>query len=101
MTWDLRLRLTLDILRGLEYLHTREPQIIHCDLKSANVLLTRGLNAKLADFGLSKIKRTRQRQSIAEQDRVFRYSAVFFSRSNERRKHSAASDIWAMGMVMF
>ena len=101
VTWDLRLRLTLDILRGLEYLHTREPQIIHCDLKSANVLLTRGLNAKLADFGLSKIK-THASASSSRAGSGFSGTVRFFSPEvMSGEKHSAASDIWAMGMVMF
>ncbi|XVF86728.1 hypothetical protein PTKIN_Ptkin18bG0065400 [Pterospermum kingtungense] len=43
-------------LSGLEYLHNFcKPPIVHRDLKPANILLTGSLQAKLADFGLSKI----------------------------------------------
>ncbi|KXN83155.1 Serine/threonine-protein kinase-transforming protein raf [Leucoagaricus sp. SymC.cos] len=48
-----RLPLVLDILQGLSYLHRNS--VVHSDLKGANVLVTLGGSACLADFGLSSI----------------------------------------------
>jgi len=51
-----RLPLALQTLYGLRHLHNL--QIIHRDLKSLNVLVSRDNTAKIADFGLSRTKMT-------------------------------------------
>ena len=37
--WECRIRMGLDIARGMNFLHNQMPPIIHRDLKSANVLV--------------------------------------------------------------
>ncbi|XP_073262711.1 LOW QUALITY PROTEIN: probable LRR receptor-like serine/threonine-protein kinase At1g05700 [Populus alba] len=55
LSWRERLQIAVDSAHGLEYLHNGcRPPIVHRDLKSSNILLTENLQAKIADFGLSK-----------------------------------------------
>lgn len=55
MTWSgSKLKITLHIAQALVYLHSRNPPVIHRDLKSKNVLLTPEQDAKLTDFGISR-----------------------------------------------
>lgn len=57
--WTDRLQIAKDLAKGLIFLHARHPMpVIHGDLKSHNVLLGPNYQAKLADFGVSKVVET-------------------------------------------
>ncbi|KAF1326348.1 Tkl protein kinase, partial [Globisporangium splendens] len=49
-----KFHIAFDVLDALTYIHSLDPMLVHCDLKSRNVLLDDSLHAKLGDFGISK-----------------------------------------------
>ncbi|RZC54366.1 hypothetical protein C5167_013236 [Papaver somniferum] len=56
LNWPTRLRICLDIAKGLAYLHEESRlKIVHRDIKPTNILLDKDLTAKISDFGLAKL----------------------------------------------
>ncbi|KAM0829710.1 hypothetical protein ACQ4PT_066712 [Festuca glaucescens] len=51
-----RLRMALDVARGMNYLHNCSPVVVHRDLKSPNLLVDKNWVVKVCDFGLSRMK---------------------------------------------
>ncbi|KAJ4747163.1 Leucine-rich repeat protein kinase family protein [Rhynchospora pubera] len=53
LPWKQRLRIAYESAKGLEYLHKMcNPPLIHRDVKTSNILLTRNFEAIVSDFGL-------------------------------------------------
>ncbi|KAH7431968.1 hypothetical protein KP509_07G001500 [Ceratopteris richardii] len=56
LTWRVRSKIALGIAQGISYLHNEaRERVIHLDIKPQNVLLDDSFEAKVADFGLSRI----------------------------------------------
>ncbi|KAB1993498.1 hypothetical protein ES319_D13G034700v1 [Gossypium barbadense] len=56
LRWQIRKKIIIDIAKGLAYLHEGcNQKIIHLDIKPQNILLDENFNAKVSDFGLSKL----------------------------------------------
>ena len=64
---QLKLSLLCDITRGLRYLHNYSPSIIHRDLSSNNVLVTKGMVAKIGDLGTMRFFDPRRQSQMSKQ----------------------------------
>ncbi|XP_008813796.4 serine/threonine-protein kinase EDR1 isoform X2 [Phoenix dactylifera] len=51
-----RIKMALDVAKGMNCLHTSVPTIVHRDLKSPNLLVDKNWTVKVCDFGLSRLK---------------------------------------------
>ncbi|KAK7287013.1 hypothetical protein RJT34_22419 [Clitoria ternatea] len=56
LNFGTRLQIAMGSAKGILYLHTEaNPPIFHRDIKASNILLDSNFNAKVADFGLSRL----------------------------------------------
>ncbi|KAJ0674662.1 putative protein kinase RLK-Pelle-SD-2b family [Helianthus annuus] len=67
LEWECRKKIILDVAKGLAYLHEDcRQKIIHLDIKPQNILLDSDFNAKVSDFGLSKLIDRNQSQMMTK-----------------------------------
>ncbi|KAG0221307.1 hypothetical protein BGW41_006951, partial [Actinomortierella wolfii] len=97
--WPTKKRIAHEIARGLEYIHHLD--ILHRDLKPENVLLTRFMEVKLCDFGLSRVKALVGSASASTNSfkGTLRWAAPEVLEL--RPKYSKKSDMYSLGMVMW
>ncbi len=91
--FSLKLSILRDITCGLSHLHANH--IIHRDLSAANVLLTFGMKAKLADLGVSKLMST----SSVTLTRAPGAPYIMPPEALEGRDYTEKLDIFSFGIV--
>lgn len=99
LDWIRRLKIALGTARGLAYLHELvNPPIIHRDIKSNNILLDDRLNAKVADFGLSKSMVDSEKDHITTQVKgTMGYMDPEYYMSQQLTEKS---DVYSFGVLM-
>ncbi|KAL3682507.1 hypothetical protein R1sor_000529 [Riccia sorocarpa] len=94
--WRERLDIALNAAKGLEYLHKGcIPEIIHRDIKSANILLNDKLLAKLAGFDVSIL--TPEGGSMSDYEPIV---GILDPEYFMDQKRSSKSDVYSFGVVL-
>ncbi|XP_029579531.1 serine/threonine-protein kinase WNK2 isoform X7 [Salmo trutta] len=82
------------ILKGLHFLHTRDPPIIHRDLKCDNIFITGPTGSvKIGDLGLATLKRASFAKSVIG-------TPEFMAPEMYEEHYDEAVDVYAFGMCM-
>ncbi|KAF0467212.1 kinase-like protein [Gigaspora margarita] len=95
LEWADKLRMSLEILDGLEFLHKND--IIHRDLHSKNILVHDG-KLLIADFGLSKDEASRTSNASVHGIQAYIDPQCF---ENLSYKRSKKSDIYSFGVILW
>ncbi|GKV52691.1 hypothetical protein SLEP1_g59262, partial [Rubroshorea leprosula] len=95
--WQCRRKIILEIANGLAYLHGGcRQKIIHLDIKPQNILLNENFNAKVSDFGLSKLVGREQSQIVTTMRGTPGYMAPEWLNSVITEK----VDVYSFGIVV-
>ncbi|XP_030946385.1 probable serine/threonine-protein kinase SIS8 isoform X3 [Quercus lobata] len=92
-----RMRMALDVAKGMNYLHTSHPPIVHRDLKSPNLLVDKNWVVKVCDFGLSRTKHHTflSSQSTAGTPEWMAPEVLRNERANEK------CDVYSFGIILW
>ena len=95
LTFSARLRIALDAARGMHYLHTSNPVILHRDLKTDNLLVTDGFVIKVADFGLTRF--------LSEGKQMTQVGTPMWMAPEiiQGRQYTQKADVYAFGIILW
>ncbi|URD98968.1 receptor-like serine threonine-protein kinase [Musa troglodytarum] len=100
LSWGQRLQIALNAAQGLEYLHRGcKPPIIHRDIKTSNILLSEELEARIADFGLSKSFHSDEQTHVSTESLVGT-PAYIDPESHQTFELTEKSDVYSFGVVL-
>lgn len=85
------------LVKGLMYLHYQK-NVVHRDLKLANLFLDNNLNLKIGDFGLSTVINDNEKRKTVCGTPNYIAPEVLFGKAGG---HSFEADIWSLGVIIY
>jgi len=82
-------------LSALQFIHSK--RILHRDIKSQNIFMMAAGEAKIGDFGISKVIET----TTAAQGTVVGTPSYFAPEICEDKPYGPKIDVWSMGVVLY
>ncbi|KAL3650753.1 hypothetical protein CASFOL_007156 [Castilleja foliolosa] len=92
-----RIKMALDVAKGMNYLHSSYPVIVHRDLKTPNLLVDNNWVVKVCDFGMSRLQHNTflSSKSAAGTAEWMAPEVLRNEQSNEK------SDVYSFGVILW
>ncbi|KLO13852.1 kinase-like protein [Schizopora paradoxa] len=102
LTISQKLNIAFKVARGVHFLHTCTPTIVHGDLKSANVVMIDG-EPRLTDFGIAKCLDDITGCTTADVSytEIYRAPEIIYHGISLVRYPSRKTDVYAFGCLLF
>jgi len=89
------LSMAADAARGMFYLHSSTPPIIHRDFKSANLLVDKNWCVKVGDFGMSRMIDSQQQMTVCGTAETCAPEVL------KRNMYTEKADVYSFGIVLW
>ena len=89
-----------DVALGLRYLHTRNTPIIHRDLSSNNVLLSKGMEGKIGDLGTARLVDPRRQSRMTKAPGTVDFMPPEALEDVTNVRYGKELDVFSFGCVM-
>jgi len=98
LSWKRAVDFASDMAEGISVLHQHQPPIIHRDMKSLNLLVTKDWRCKVCDFGLSRLQKDDSMGTMQRLVGTFHFAGpeVF-----QGKPATNKFDVFSMGIVLW
>eukprot|EP01116_Phalansterium_solitarium_P012849 TRINITY_DN2951_c0_g3_i1.p1 TRINITY_DN2951_c0_g3~~TRINITY_DN2951_c0_g3_i1.p1 ORF type:complete len:765 (-),score=279.05 TRINITY_DN2951_c0_g3_i1:553-2847(-) len=97
--WDRAFRFAIEMTKGLVALHNNDPQVLHRDFKSPNILIDSDWHCKVSDFGTARFDDNDSMKTLRKSDVG---SAPYMAPENfAGERFTTKADVFAVGIVLW
>jgi len=106
--WENVFRWCSQYAQAMVFLHNHDPQVLHRDFKSLNILVTHNWECRVSDFGLSRFNTTESVETLKQMRGTFTHMAPELCQTGDedrsdpdKYKYTDKSDVYSMGIVFW